>query len=141
MFHWKGMKHDVHNFVQQCAIFQHAKHELCKYPELLQPLPTPQHSWTYISMDFIEGLPNSNGFLVILVVVDRFTKYNHFLPNKHPYTAPSIVQIFLDNVVKLNGIPMSLSVIVIKSSLAHFGLSYSSCCKLNSSSAQPIILK
>jgi hypothetical protein len=108
MFHCKGMKQDVHSFIQQCATCQHVKHELCKYPGLLQQLPTTQHSWTDISMDFIEGLPTSNGFSVILVVVDRFRKYSHFFPVKHPYTTVSIAQIFLDNVVKHHGIPKSI---------------------------------
>jgi hypothetical protein len=102
------MKQDVHEFVQQCATCQQAKHELCKYPELLQPLPTPQHSRIDVSMNFIEGLLSSNGYIVILVVVDRFTKYSHFLPIKHPYTATSITQVFLDNVVKLHVIPKSI---------------------------------
>jgi hypothetical protein len=52
-----------------------------------------------------EGLPSSHGYSVILVVVDRFTKYGHFFPIKHPYTAASIAQVFLHNVVKLHGIP------------------------------------
>jgi hypothetical protein len=55
-------------------------------------------------MDFIEGLPKSEGYSVILVVVNRLTKYAHFLPIKHPYTAAAIAQIFLDNVVKLHGL-------------------------------------
>jgi hypothetical protein len=51
-------------------------------------------------MDFIEGLPKSEGYSVILVVVDRLTKFAHFLPVKHPYTA-----VFLDNIVKMHGLP------------------------------------
>jgi hypothetical protein len=59
-------------------------------------------------MDFIEGLPSSNGYAMIFVVVDRFTKYSHFFRVKHPFTATSIAQVFLDNVVKLHGIPKSI---------------------------------
>jgi IS30 family transposase len=59
-------------------------------------------------MDFIEGLPLSNGFSVILVVVDRFTKYIHFVPIKHTYSASSIAQVFMDHIVKLHGIRKSI---------------------------------
>ena len=59
-------------------------------------------------MDFIEGLPTSDGSNAILVVVDRFTKYGHFLPIKHPFTAQAIAKVVLDNVVKLHGFPKSI---------------------------------
>ena len=59
-------------------------------------------------MDFIEGLPKSAGYSVILVVVDRFTKYAHFLPLKHPFTASMVTQTFLDNVVKLHSLPNAI---------------------------------
>lgn len=42
------------------------------------------------------------------MVVDRFTKYAHFLPLKHPYTAQSVSRTFLDNVVKHHGLPKSI---------------------------------
>jgi hypothetical protein len=90
VFAWSGLKQDVESYVKQCLICPQAKHELCKYPGLLQPLPVPQISWSDICMDFIEGLPSSYGYSVILVIVDIFTKYSHFISVKHPYAARSI---------------------------------------------------
>ena len=57
---------------------------------------------------FIEGLPKSNGYNVIMVVVDRLTKFAHFVAVKHPYTASTIAQLFMDNIVKLHGLPNSI---------------------------------
>jgi penicillin V acylase-like amidase (Ntn superfamily) len=59
-------------------------------------------------MDFIEGSPLSDGADVILVVVDRLTKYAHFLALLHPYTAQQVAHLFLDNVVRLHGVPTSI---------------------------------
>ncbi|RVW24894.1 Transposon Tf2-11 polyprotein [Vitis vinifera] len=60
------------------------------------------------SMDFIEGLPNSNGHSVIMAVVDRLSKYAHFIPVKHLYTAVTVAKAFVSNVVRLHGIPTSI---------------------------------
>lgn len=106
LFHWKGMKRDVDSFVKQCLVCQQAKHELSHSAGLLQPLPIPKCA--RISMDFIEGLPASEGYNSILVVVDRLTKYSHFIPLKHPYTAQAVAKVVLDNVVKLYGMPRSI---------------------------------
>jgi hypothetical protein len=59
-------------------------------------------------MDFIEGLPTSQGKNVILVVVDRLTKYAHFLPLSHPYNVQKIADLIMDNIVKLHGPPASI---------------------------------
>ena len=96
------------DFVHQCGVCQQAKHEHCKLPGMLQPLPVPAGPWKDITMDFIEALPKSQGYTVILVVVDRFTKYAHFIPLKHPFTAPVVAQALLQNVVKLHGLPSSI---------------------------------
>jgi hypothetical protein len=59
-------------------------------------------------MDFIKGLPKFKQFSVILVVVDRYTKYAHFIPFKHPFNTTKVAQLFMNNIVKLYGIPKSI---------------------------------
>lgn len=46
-----------------------------------------------ISMDFIGGLPKSNGKEFIFVVVDRHSKYVHFMPLSHPYEVIQVAQL------------------------------------------------
>uniref|UniRef100_A0A2N9G868 Reverse transcriptase domain-containing protein n=1 Tax=Fagus sylvatica TaxID=28930 RepID=A0A2N9G868_FAGSY len=84
---WKGMKQDIKTYVKECDICQRIKSETTRPTGLLQPLPIPPRPWYSISMDFIEGLPKSNKQNVILVIVDRLTKYVHFMELAHPYTA------------------------------------------------------
>jgi hypothetical protein len=59
-------------------------------------------------MDFIEGLPKVGGKAVILTVVDRFSKYAHFIALGHPYTTSSVARAFFDDVVRLHGFPSSI---------------------------------
>jgi transposase InsO family protein len=108
LFAWQGMKLAVTDFVRQCDVCQHAKHSNQHPQGLLQPLPTPAGAWQDITIDFIEGLPVSEGANTILVVIDRFSKYAHFLPLKHPFTAPQVARLFMDSVVKLHGMPRSI---------------------------------
>jgi transposase InsO family protein len=75
---------------------------------LLQPLPVPSVVWQDISLDFVEGLPKVAGKSVILTVVDRFSKYAHFIPLSHPYTAESVACVFFAEIVRLHGIPVSI---------------------------------
>lgn len=84
------MRKEVKQFVRECIVCQRCKPDLAAYHGLLQPLPIPQRIWDNISMDFIEGLPKSNGKNFIFVVVDRLTKYAHSMPLAHPFTAVQV---------------------------------------------------
>ncbi|KAL0556518.1 hypothetical protein IC582_005032 [Cucumis melo] len=59
-------------------------------------------------MDFIDGLPKSKGHEIIMVVVDRLSKYVHFIALKHPYIAKTVDDAFVKEVVKLHGYPQSI---------------------------------
>ena len=59
-------------------------------------------------MDFIEALPKVGGKSVILTVVDRLSKYAHFIPLAHPYSATTVAQKFFSEIVRLHGLPRSI---------------------------------
>jgi hypothetical protein len=105
LFSWPNMKQDVTNYASQCVTCQRAKSEHNKLPGKLQPLPIPPEAWHTVGLDFIEGLPVSGKFDTILVVVDKFTKFGHFIPLKHPFTAATVAQLFLDNIYCHHSMP------------------------------------
>jgi hypothetical protein len=39
-----------------------------------------------------------------MVVVDKWSKYAHFLPLAHPFTASKVAKLFLDHIYKLHGL-------------------------------------
>ena len=57
-------------------------------------------------MDFIVGLPRiQKGFDSIWVIVDRITKSAHFLPVKSTYTMDKYAKIYVQEIVRLHGVP------------------------------------
>ncbi|KAK1616540.1 hypothetical protein QYE76_022057 [Lolium multiflorum] len=95
-----------------CGRVSHASGTRPLRPAGLRNRWTCRPSVADISMDFIEGLPKVGGKSVILTVVDRFSKYAHFIALGHPYTAASVARAF-DGIVRLHGFPSSIVVIVI----------------------------
>lgn len=93
-FYWPYMRADIKDYVSKCLICQQAKHSHLHPTRLLQPLPIPTQIWDGVTIDFIVGLPPSNGFTVILVVIDRLSNYAHFIPLKSSFTSQQVTEIF-----------------------------------------------
>ena len=105
------LEHDrsiVRDFVRACATCQRNKTKALHPTGLLQPLPVPSRVWSNIATDFVEALPKVHGKSVILTVVDRFSKYVHFIPLGHPYMASSVARAFFHDIVRLYGFPNSI---------------------------------
>jgi hypothetical protein len=94
--------------VRACSTCQRYKLEHLHPVGLLLPLPVPQGVWTDIALDFIEALPCVRGKSVILTVVDRFSKYCHFILLSHPYSAETVAQAFFADIIRLHGVPQSM---------------------------------
>jgi hypothetical protein len=107
-FYIPGDRALVRDWVRTCTTCQRNKTKTRPPAGLLQPLEVPSQVWVDIAIDFIEGLPKVAGKSVILTVVDRFSKYAHFIPLGYPYTAASVAQAFFDGIIRLHGFPSSI---------------------------------
>ena len=106
---WKGMKKDVAEFVSRCLICQQVKAEHQRPAGLLQSLLIPQWKWEKTTMDFVVGLPRcQSGYDEIWVIVDRLTKSAHFLPMKNSDSIEKFAELYVKEIVRLHGTPVSI---------------------------------
>jgi len=59
-------------------------------------------------MDFVTGLPESEGYDAIWVVVDRLTKMRHLVPCKSSIDTAGLSDLFINYVWKLHGLPNTI---------------------------------
>ncbi|KAL5546737.1 hypothetical protein UlMin_006424 [Ulmus minor] len=108
-FWWSGMKKDVANYVAKCLVCQKIKAEHQRPAGVLQPIEIPEWKWEQISMDFVVGLSKTtNRYDVVWVIVDRLTKSAHFLPIKITYSLEQLANLYVKEIVRLHGVPMSI---------------------------------
>ena len=108
-FWWSGMKRDVSEFVTKCLVCQRVKAEHQVPSGLLQPTRIPEWKWDRITMDFVVGLPlTRRKHDSVWVVVDRLTKSAHFLTVRTNYSLDKLTELYIKEIVRLNGIPISI---------------------------------
>ena len=108
-FWWNNMKKDIATYVSKCLICQLVKAERVQKGGLLQPLKIPECKWEHITIDFVTGLPKTRkGNDAIWVIVDCLTKSAHFLPIKIMDSIDVLSKMYLKEIVRLHGIPVSI---------------------------------
>jgi hypothetical protein len=108
-FQWDGMRQTIEEYVTTCDKCQRNKPSQRKTLGQLMPIESPPwqgHTWT---IDLITLLPPSAaGNDAIVVFVCKLTKLRHFVPCKTAIDAPALARIFMDAVVRLHGMPVSI---------------------------------
>jgi hypothetical protein len=109
-FYWQHMKQDVYQYVTSCPICVVSKYSNQHPIGLLQPIPLPDRRWQQVTIDFITGIPTTANYEydMIMVVVDRLSKYSHFIPCYTTNSAKDIAWYFYHNIIRLHGVPESI---------------------------------
>ncbi|CAA7397496.1 unnamed protein product [Spirodela intermedia] len=102
------MKRDIKAYINNCPTCLQCKSSSLSPAELVQPLPIPTQIWEDLSIDFIEDLPKSYESNAILIVVDRLSKYSHFIVLHHLFSIKEVAQLFIKEIVRLHGFPKTV---------------------------------
>jgi hypothetical protein len=109
LYWWTKMKKEIAAYVARCDNCCRVKAIHMKSTGLLQPLSISGWKWEEISMDFISGIPHSEkGHDSIWVIIDRLTKSAHFIPVGIDYRPHQYAQIYVDQIVRLHGVPRTI---------------------------------
>jgi hypothetical protein len=108
-FWWSKMKGEIAEYVSGCDTCQRIKVSHLKSVGQMQSMSIPAWKWDDISMDFIVGLPlTPRKHDSIWVILDRLTKTAHFIPVHTTYSAERYVEIYVDLIVRLHGLPNTI---------------------------------
>uniref|UniRef100_A0A3Q1K565 Gypsy retrotransposon integrase-like protein 1 n=2 Tax=Anabas testudineus TaxID=64144 RepID=A0A3Q1K565_ANATE len=105
---WPAIKVDVRRYVSACPTCAKNKVPHHAPAGYLRPLPVPARPWSHIAMDFITGLPCSNGKTVICTIVDRFSKLVHAIPLSKLPSAKETADLLVHHVFRLHGLPVDV---------------------------------
>ena len=107
-FWWPTMTADTRAFVSACTVCARGKSSNQPPAGLLRPLPVPSRPWSHLALDFVTGLPLSQGNTVVLTVVDRFSKAVHFVALPKLPSALETANLLVHHVFRLHGIPLDI---------------------------------
>jgi hypothetical protein len=108
-FWWENMRKDIVEYAARCDTCQRVKAEHQRPTGLLQLPKIPTWKWDDISMDFVVGLPRTQrGHDATWVIVDRLTKVAHFIPVREDYRVPKLVDLYIEHILRLHGVPCSI---------------------------------
>ena len=105
-FYWPKMDENMTEYVRSCDVCQPNKVIRHKKIGLLEPIEVPMRPWTAISMDLIVGLPKSEGYTKIWVIVDRFSKMAYFIPLRTEEQIQKLALTFVKEMWRLHGLPV-----------------------------------
>jgi hypothetical protein len=107
-YYWEEMRKQVDQYLHNCHSCQLSRTSRHATFGVLRPLAVPEKPWEDISMDFVVGLPECEGFDAVWVVVDWLSKMRHFIQCHTTIDAIGLAILFLREVVRLHGLPRTI---------------------------------
>jgi hypothetical protein len=106
-FIWTNMEEEVHEWARGCHTCQKNKRAIGKEYGELAEYEIPTRPWSSIAIDFVGPYASDKNTQrnMVMVAVCRLTKMAHFIACKSTDTAETIADLFVDNIIKLHGIP------------------------------------
>ena len=109
----------------RCLTCQRVKAKHQRPARLLQPLEVAEWKWEHVTMDFVTHLPQTlRGHDAVWVIVDRFTKSVHFLAVQMTFTLEEFYRLYVWEIVRFHGVPMSIILDQDPKFMAHFWKSF-----------------
>ena len=108
---WPKMRTTIKRYIRNCYVCRRSKAPRDRINGLLKPLPIPEQRWLDISMDFVTGVPQSDGNNAILTVIDRLSKERHYIPcwsGDGGTSTEQTVKLLLLWVFRTHGLPRSI---------------------------------
>ena len=107
--HQREMKRDIAEYWSKCLTCQQVKVEHQVPFGFLNLIPIPQWKWDNITMDFVSDFPlTQRKHDSVWVIVDRLTKSAHFLLVRLDYSMDRVAELYVSEIVRLHGIPLSI---------------------------------
>ncbi|GJV70302.1 putative reverse transcriptase domain-containing protein [Tanacetum coccineum] len=107
LYWWPNMKAEIATYVSKCLTCAKVKAEYQKPSGFLVQLVIPVWKWENIMIDFVTKLPKTvTGQDTIWVIIDRLTKFAHFLPMKETDSMEKLKRQYLKEVVSMHGVPI-----------------------------------
>ena len=106
-FWWHGYPEEVATYVAGCDECHRAKADRHSKAKALLPMPLGIRPWEEIAVDFVGELPESDGFNAILVITDRFTKMQQYIPAKTTWTSDFFANVYITDIWRHYGLQSS----------------------------------
>ena len=108
-YYWSGIKKHVEDFVRRYLTCQQVKAEHQRPVGLLIPLEVAEWKWEHVTMDFVTHLPQTlRGHDAVWVIMDRLTKSTHFLAMRMTFTLKEFCRLYIREIIRLYGVPVSI---------------------------------
>ena len=102
------MRNDFKDYIRRCGLCQMNKQPTTCPEGIVTPLPVPRERFSSIAIYFTGTFLSDNKKELILVRLDRFTRFTYLIPASQNITAVETANILIERIFSVYGFPTSI---------------------------------